>query len=126
MADSGILTLYMASDQAPYWLVTTTPGGSTPQNMTGWALKFVVRAMKNGRPDQTATGLVMSATTGAGTISIGNGNGTGDKATVTIADTDITTWPPGRSYSGALWRTDDGSDTPLWAGPVVLLEAAAQ
>lgn len=126
MADSGTLTLHMASDQAPYWLVTTTPGGTTPQNMTGWALKFVIRAMKNGRPDQTATGLVMSATTGGGTITVGNGASTGDKATVTITDTDITTWPPSRNYVGALWRTDDGSDTPLWAGPVVLLEAAAQ
>lgn len=126
MADNDTLTLYIASDQAPYFEVTTTPRGSTPQTMTGWALKFVIRAVRNGRPVQDATGLVMSATTGGGTISIGDGNGTGSKATVTITDADIVNWPPGRSYSGSLWRTDDGSDTPLWAGPVVLLEAAAQ
>jgi hypothetical protein len=122
MADDGILTLHMAADQAPYWLVTTTPGGSTPQTMTGWAFKFVIRRLVNGRPDQTATGLVFSTTT----VTLSNGNGTNDKATVTITDADITSWPPGRNYRGTLWRTDDGSDTPLWDGPVVLLEAAAQ
>lgn len=127
MADHGILTLAIASDQAPYWDVTTTPGGSTYQDMTGWAMQFVIRrAQPNGRPDQTAAGLVISKSTGGGGITIGNGLGTGSRATVTITDADITKWPPGDKYLGALWRTDDGNDLTVWDGPVTLLEAAAQ
>jgi hypothetical protein len=125
MADDGTLTIHMTADQAPYFDVYTTPAHTTTQNMTGYALKFVIRRTVNGRPDQTATGLVFSATTASG-ISIGDGAGTGSRATVTITDADITSWTPGRNYRGALWRTDDGSDTPIWDGPVVLLEAAAQ
>ena len=125
MADDGTLTIHMTADQAPYFDVYTTPAHTTTQNMTGYALKFVIRRTVNGRPDQTATGLVCSKTTADG-ISIGDGAGTGSRATVTITDADITSWTPGRNYRGTLWRTDDGSDTPLWDGPVVLLEAAAQ
>ena len=122
MADDGTLTIHMTADQEPYFDVYTTPAHTTTQNMTGYALKFVIRRTVNGRPDQTATGLVFSTTS----VTLSNGNGTNDKATVTITDADITSWTPGRNYRGALWRTDDGSDTPIWDGPVVLLEAAAQ
>ena len=49
-----------------------------------------------------------------------------DRATWTIADTAIVGWPAGRDYYGTLWRTDDGSDTPFWEGPVILKKVAAQ
>lgn len=113
--DNGLLSLPIASDLAPYWDVTTTPGGSTYQNMTGWAMQFVIRKSADN-------GLVFSTTS----ISIGNGLGTGSRATVTIADTDIVGWPAGNHYYGTLWRTDNGSDTPVWTGPVHLLRTATQ
>lgn len=116
MADESTLELWMAADQTPYWNVTTTEGGATPQAMTGWSLQFVIRRRSD-------SALVVSKTTASG-IAIGNGNGTDDRATVTIGETDITGWTPGREYEGALWRTD--TDVPLWAGTVWLRKAAAQ
>ena len=113
--DNGALTLPMASDLAPYWDVTTTPGGSTYENMSGWAMQFVVRRSSDAA-------LVFSTTS----VSIGDGLGTGSRATVTIADTDIVGWTPGNGYFGSLWRTNDGSDTPVWTGVVVLQRTAAQ
>lgn len=117
MAETSALTIYASADQTIRIDVVTETGGTTPQAMTGWALKFVVR--RSG--DQA---LVCSKTTGSG-ISIGNGSGTDDRATITLADDDVT-HPPGRNYVGALWRTDDGNDTPLWDGPVTIRQAAAQ
>jgi len=113
--DSGILKLPMASDLAPYWDVTTTPGGATYQDMTGWAMQFVIRRTSDDA-------LVFSTTT----ISIGDGLGTGSRATVTIADTDIVGWPAGTGYYASLWRTDNGSDTPVWTGPVTLIKTSTQ
>lgn len=113
--DSGILDLPMASDAAPYWDVSTTPGGSTYQNMTGYAMQFVIRRVSDNA-------LVFSTTS----IAISTGLGTGSRATVTIADTDIVGWPEGTHYYGSLWRTNDGSDTPFWTGGVRLLKTATQ
>lgn len=85
--------------------------------MTGWALAFVVRL---------GSSLVLSKATSGGGITIGNGSGTDDRATVAIADTDTAGWTAGRDYSWALWRTDDGSDTPLAYGPCRIVYVAAQ
>ncbi len=119
MSDSGLLELTMATDAAPYWDVTTTPGGATYQNLTGYALQLVIRR----RSDDA---LVGSWATGGSGIAIGDGLGTGSRATVTIADTAIVGWQEGTHYYGSLWRTDDGSDTEYWTGPVKLKKAAAQ
>ena len=119
MSDSGTLELTMAADQAPYWEVTTTPGGSTPQAMSGWAMQLVIRRI-------TDDSLVVSKTTGSSQISIGAGSGASSRATATITDADIVGWQEGRHYYGSLWRTDDGSDTDVWTGPVWLKKAAAQ
>jgi hypothetical protein len=51
--------------------------------------------------------------------------GTGDDQTTN--ETAYTNYArAGRDYYGALWRTDDGNDTPLWAGHVTILAAAPQ
>lgn len=119
MADHDLLELYMAADQTPYWNVTTTPGGATPQTMTGFSLAFVIRDSKPGGS------LVVSKATGGSGITIGDGNGTNDRATVTLAETDIpTSWPEGKHYRGSLWRTD--VDVPIWDGVVWLRRAADQ
>lgn len=117
MATTSRLTLYRASDWTVQIDVVTEDGGSTPQDMTGYALAFVIRRRTDGA-------LVCSKTTSAG-ITIGNGAGTGDRATITITDADIL-HQPGTNYYGALWRTDEGSDTPYWAGPVTIAQAAPQ
>jgi hypothetical protein len=117
MAETGSLTIYRTADQTIRIDVVTETGGSTPQTMTGWALAFVIRRSSDDA-------LVCSKTTGAG-ITIGNGSGTDDRATVVLGDTDVT-HHAGRDYYGALWRTDDGNDTPLWAGHVTILAAAPQ
>lgn len=113
--DNDTLSLPMASDLAPYWDVTTRPRGTTYQNMTGWNMQFVIRRNSDDA-------LVFSTTS----VTIGDGADTGSRATVTIADTDITGWPAGNGYYGSLWRVDDGSDTPVWTGPVRLVRTAAQ
>lgn len=117
MASTGILTIYAQSDWDIVIDVVTVEGGAIPQDMTGWSLEFVVRRTPDGA-------LVCSKTTPTG-ITVGNGASTGDRATVQLTDTDVLQ-PAGRNYEGALWRTDDGSDTPLWAGAVVIKKAAAQ
>ena len=117
MPSTETLELYQQSDWTVRIDVVTEEGGVTPQTMTGYALAFVIR-------EQVTDALVCTKTTPSG-ITIGNGAGTDDRATVAIADTDIL-HPPGRNYYGALWRTDEGSDTPLWAGPVIILKAAPQ
>lgn len=117
MATESVLTIYRASDHTVRVDVVTVDGGATPQTMTGWALGFVVRLGAN---------LVLSKATSGSGITIGNGNGTDDRATVAIADTDTAGWVAGRDYSWALWRTDDGSDTPLAYGPCRLVSVAAQ
>jgi hypothetical protein len=117
MATQSTLTLYANADHTLRIDVKTEDGGDTPQTMTGWALAFYVRRV----PDDA---LVCSYTTAAG-ITIGNGDGTDDRATVSIVDTEIT-HPAGRNYYGSLWRTDSGSDIPLWEGPVVIRRAAPQ
>lgn len=117
MASTGTLTIYAQSDWDVVIDVVEEEGSSVPQPMSGWALEFVVRRTPDGA-------LVCSKTTADG-ITIGDGAATGDRATVALTDTDVL-HPAGRNYEGALWRTDDGSDTPLWAGPVVIKAAAAQ
>lgn len=115
MTTTSSAILWADTDQVVQIDVTTTDGGATPQTMTGWTLEFVVRRASD-------EALVVSKTTASG-ISIGNGSGTNDRATVTIADTDIATLP-GRNYHGGLWRTDSGSANPLWEGPVQIKRAA--
>lgn len=113
MADHDLLDLYQEADQAPTFYVTTTEGGSTPQTMTGWTFKFVIR--------RTTDESSVFSTTSVATSSV---NGTNDVATVTITETDITGWTPGTGYHGCLWRTD--VDVPIWDGPVRLRRAASQ
>jgi hypothetical protein len=118
MATQSTLTLYANADHTLRIDVKTEDGGATAQTMTGWALAFVVRRTDRDEP------VVCSYTTAAG-ITIGNGDGTDDRATVAVADTDIT-HPAGNQYRWALWRTDAGSDIPLAEGPCVIRKAATQ
>ncbi len=118
MATSSRLTIYRGGDRSVRVDVTTEDGGTTPQTMTGWALMFVLRR-SNGA-------LVLSKTTGGGGITIGNGSGTDDRATIAIARADTLNQSPGKDYVWALWRTDDGSDTPLAYGPCLIVAVAEQ
>lgn len=113
--DTGILPLVMGADQYPAWEVTTVKGGSTPQDMTGWTMQLVIRRVIDDE-------VVFSTTS----VSIGAGVGAASRATVTIPATGITGWEPGTGYYGALWRTNAGSNKPVWGGPVVLGRVAAQ
>lgn len=117
MADSESLELVIGADQAPYWDVTTTPGGATFQNMTGWAMEFDIR--RTG--DDALVLSIAGASISTGDDDLGH---TGARATVTIAAAALT-HPAGRDYYGTLWRTGTGTKTPVWIGPVVLRKAAA-
>lgn len=113
--DNGLLVLTLDSDLAPYWEITTTPGGATPQDMTGWSLQLVIRRSSDNA-------LVLNTTA----ITIGNGNGTNSRATVDIDYDDMVGWPFGLLYYGTLWRTPAGSYAPLWTGPVRIERTAAR
>ena len=91
---------------------------STPQAITGWALKWDLR-----RYDSEADPAILTKTTGAGSIVITDGpNGQG---TITIADTDTDSLPS-RVYRHALKRTDDGSETVLLFGNAILKRATTR
>lgn len=120
MARTSDIELYLATDTN---LRIDVDDGTSPQNMTGWALAFILRPRT---VPGTGTPATVSKTTSSG-ITIGNGTATGDRATVALADSDLpATLTPGRGYHAALWRTDDGSDTPLWHGTVTLKAVAQQ
>lgn len=63
-----------------------------------------------------ADAVVVSKTTGAGTIVIGNGDGTNDRATVTIAAADTADLDPTKRYHHRLRRTDTGYVNPITVG----------
>lgn len=116
MAVETAIELFIAADQVIQ--VDVVDSAAAVQVMTGWALAAVVRS--------TDGTLVVGKATGGSGITIGNGDGTGDRATITLTDTDLTGWPPGRAYEWALWRTDAGTDVPLAYGQCTLKRVAAQ
>lgn len=116
MATVSTLTLYLGADQSV--LVDVVDSAGNPLNMDGMALAFAIR-------QAYTSALVASKTTSSG-ITVGNGDGTNDRATIALADTDLSTsWPASREYRWALWRTDDGSKVPLAEGVAVFKKAAA-
>ena len=118
MAVETAIELFIAADQVLRVDVTDGAATPAPQTMTGWALAAVVRS--------TDGALVVNTSTGGNGITIGDGSGTNDRATITLTDTDMTGWPPGRAYEWALWRTDAGTDIPLAYGQCTLKRVAAQ
>lgn len=121
MARTSNIELFIATDQQV--LIDVDDGAGVAQNMGAWALAFVVRPraqVGTGEPE------IVSKATGSG-ITVGNGSGTNDRATVAIADTDLpASLTPGRGYHATLWRTDAGTDVPLWYGTVTLKAVAQQ
>ena len=89
------------------------------KNMTGWSLTWSLTRKRGEGPT------IISKTTGASQITIGNGSGTGDRATVTVARADTVDLAPGRYYH-SLWRTDGANDTVLSYGDCVLSAPAVQ
>lgn len=84
---------------------------TTPQDLTGFALRWDLR-----RTDNAADPVILTKATGSGiTIDAGTG-GTG---TVSIADTDTDSLAS-RVYRHALKRTDDGSELVLLWGNAVI------
>lgn len=91
---------------------------TTPQAITGWALRWDVR-----RYDSEADPAVLSKSTAGGTITITDGpNGQGQ---IALADTD-TDALPSRVYRHALKRVDDGSETVLLFGNAILKRATTR
>ena len=88
--------------------------GVTVQDITGWALEWVLRV-----EDDDTGAAVISKTTSSG---IALTTPTSGVATVTIADTDTADLTVG-TYRHALKRTDDGAETILAWGDCVLRQA---
>lgn len=84
---------------------------TTAQNITGWAISFVIAATKGG----TA---VFTKTVGSG-ITITNGSS--GQATVVVTDTDLNLSEA--IYFGSLKRTDEGSEGVLWTGSIPIEKA---
>ena len=92
----------------------------TPQAMTGWALTWELLDKRGGT-------VLLSKTTAAGGITIGNGDATDDRATIPVADTDLEAVAslavPG-TFFHVLRRTDAGSEAVLAFGDAVIQEAS--
>jgi hypothetical protein len=103
---------------------TILDADSIPVNVTGWAIEWVVRKLDDS---DSAT---LTKTTGGGGIAI-TGVYNVDPAVntqlvvVTVEDTDTSSLTP-RTYRHALKRTDDGFETILSYGNLVLRRAAAR
>lgn len=117
MAEESNITgeWYVGEDKTfPFTIYQKSAAGvlsGTPQDITGWALKWELRIS-----DTSVDPATLTKTTSAGiTINAGTG-GTGF---VTIADTDTDALSP-RVYRHALKRTDDGSETVLLYGDATL------
>lgn len=84
------------------------------QDMTGWALAFIVRAVKPGGYDP----LSINATTGNGkiTLSIPPGGIKLSRATIVLVGADTTALKPFEKYRYAVWRTDAGFESTLTEG----------
>ena len=108
---------FLGEDKSIRFFVVDSAGAA--QDMTGWALEFVVRRTA------AATTAILSKTTGAATVVISNGNGTSDLATVAITDDDTVDLVAG-TYEYALRRTDSGSEQVLAYGSLVLQKPATR
>jgi len=97
-----------------------TPAGvltTTPQDISGWTLRWDMR-----RSDNEADPAVLTKATGSGIAITSGPNGQG---TITIDDTDTDTLAP-RLYRHALKRADPGSETVLLYGNAVLGKRTAR
>ena len=108
---------FIGENRSLQWDVTQSDD-ETPQAMTGWALLFQLKVSKN------VTATIMSKTTGAGEISIGNGVGTNDRATLTINNADYPAGMKPGHYHYQLKRTGDGLETVLAYGDAVIMAEA--
>lgn len=70
------------AEDRPIQIDVNQSDGTTPQTMTGWALTWELLDRENGT-------VLVTKTTGAGDITIGNGDGTNDRASFTLTDADI-------------------------------------
>ena len=89
-------------------------GAGVPLNCTGFTMKFVVRSASNG--------LVVMEVSGAA-IAVVAGLAAGSRVQVTTTPLNNTLTPG--TFSGALWRTDVGSNHPLWEGNMPLTRVPA-
>jgi hypothetical protein len=89
--------------------------GITLQNVTGWAISFMV---KKHATDSDANAKI-TKTTGAGIVLTAPLSGL---ITITLTDTDTASLPAD-SYPYEVKRTDDGSETVLTFGRLTLRQA---
>jgi hypothetical protein len=102
----------------------TDPTGATAKDITGWALTFDIRDSRTS-PTAILAKTVSNGITIAGTFNSVFSTST-QLATLAIADTDITTALFGRNggtFYYSLKRTDDGSETILAEGRIVIERA---
>ena len=90
---------------------------ATPQDITGWALRWDLR-----RSDNEADPVVLSKSTA---VDIVIAPGTGGTGTIAIFDTDTDSLTP-LLYRHALKRTDAGSETVLLYGNAPLTKRTAR
>lgn len=98
----------------------TDTTGATAKDITGWAITFLAR-----KTDDSSAALLTKTLTIAGTF---NATATlnAQRATVTLADTDLTAavfGPRGGRYRYSVKRTTDGSETILAYGDFIVERA---
>jgi len=97
--------------------------GATPVDMTGWTLAWTVRRYVTDADPAIAKASGGSGVTITGTYNVDRATNT-QRVIVAIADTDTAALAAG-IYKHALKRTDEGSETILSFGDLVLQKAAA-
>lgn len=93
------------------FLVETETEDGTPQDVSGWAVRWQIMAHKK------AQDTLLEKATGAGIVIA---DGPGGVCEVTIDPADTTAMEP-KLYWHELWRTDAGFETVLSYGPAELL-----
>lgn len=92
--------------------VETEEENGTPQDVTGWALRWQIMAHKRAQDT-----LLEKSTGGSGVVITDGPSGVCE---VTVDPTDTTVLEP-KMYWHELWRTDAGFETVLSYGPAELL-----
>lgn len=101
---------FVGEDKILQWTIYQTTALSSPQNLAGYTMQFLLARHYEDTPLLTKSVTIVTSTAGT--------------CRATIADTDTSTMAP-KTYVYSLWRTNDGSEQVLAFGQAVLKEAVS-
>lgn len=100
------LLIFAGEDNTPGFIIYQPGGGTTPQDITGWTLRFVVWPILGGAVVVTKTPTITNAAGGTGTVS--------------LLQADLTTLQYASVWNYRIERIDSGFDNWLTYGKLTI------